>query len=312
MQIIKKLYSFVFITFLNFIILLSLNTKTSKSVVVSKLSNEKELLQQLKEYKIHNKICDKYLNRYSVIRDIEYYDFNGNVLKNGTIIVLDVLVEDVIEIFNELKKIKFPIEPIDPKMGRFKTTTLFLTKIQDNEEFANSFTGGYSCRFVLNTKTLSMHSYGVAIDLNFLHNPCVVINEEKQKITTILPKAGIMYLNRKKTRPKKVYGYGKIDDKIVQLFFKHGFDVWGGNWDSPIDFQHFQVSDRKFAELLINTDYNNSKKIFNIHKKCVNFKHKSLSDVADDYDIDLLNLYYTDNTLQKEYFFKKITKICKK
>jgi hypothetical protein len=36
-------------------------------------------------------------------------------------------------------------------------------------------------------------------------------------------------------------------EEVVALFAAHGFPVWGGYWDAPLDYQHFQV-DRKLAE----------------------------------------------------------------
>ena len=30
-------------------------------------------------------------------------------------------------------------------------------------------------------------------------------------------------------------------EPIVEIFKKHGFSEWGGDWNSPIDYHHFQV-----------------------------------------------------------------------
>ena len=119
-----------------------------------------------------------------------------------------------------------------------------------------------------------------------------------------------MYLNRKLERPNKPYGFGKIDDSIVKIFQKNGFDVWGGNWDNPIDYQHFQVSSRKFAELLINIDKNDAKRIFDKHVKCFNQNKRSLSDLVDDAKNSLQKIYYNDNSKDKKNFFEFVDRIC--
>jgi hypothetical protein len=38
-------------------------------------------------------------------------------------------------------------------------------------------------------------------------------------------------------------------EEVVDLFARHGFTIWGGYWDAPLDYQHFQV-DRKLAQRL--------------------------------------------------------------
>ena len=293
-----------------FLNIANINNVNAKAIITN-LAEETELLQTLREYKVHDNHCDKYLNRYAVIKNIEYYDFNGNLINNGTIIVQDALADNVVKIFEELKEKKFPIEPIDPKMGRYKIENLFWTSVETDEHNLPAFTGAYSCRVILGTDRLSLHSYGTAIDLNFLHNPCIMIDEEKQEVTSIIPREGIKYLNRQIDRPGKPYGYGKINDEIIQLFAKYGFNTWGGNWDSPIDYQHFQVAGRIFADLLMTVNAKDAKKIFNIHTACVNTIGKSLSDIAEDNNIKLLELYTTDTTVDKKSFFKKITNICR-
>ena len=285
------------------------NLVNAKAVIVS-LTDDLKLLKELKEYKVHQELCDKYLDRYVAVKNIEYYDFNGNLLNNGAIVVQDTVADSVVNIFEELKSKKFPIAPINPRMGRRITNSFFGKKVEMNEEYADNFTGAYSCRNIEYTNNLSAHALGTAIDLNFLQNPCIFIDEEKQEVKSVVPKAGIMYLNRKLERPNKPYGFGKIDDSIVKIFQKNGFDVWGGNWDNPIDYQHFQVSSRKFAELLINMDKNDAKKIFDKHVKCFNQNKRSLSDLVDDAKNSLQKIYYNDNSKDKKNFFDFVDKIC--
>ncbi len=290
---------------------------SNANVVVLPLKDDKQLLQNLEKYKVYRKCCDKYIDRYVVIKNIEYYDFNGLLQNNGVIVVQDALANSVVKIFNDLKKIKFPVATIDPKMGRKIVPRKFFgffgfNRVETNEEFADNFTGSLSCRKIEHTDRLSLHSYGTAIDINILQNPCIFIDDKKKKIINVVPKEGVLYLNRKIKRPNKPYGFGKVNDKVISIFRKHGFDVWGGNWDYPIDYQHFQVSDRKFANLLMNASKVHAKKIFNQHVSCLNNYDKSLSDIADEKNFSLEEEYNKDVSKNKVVFFNIINNLCKK
>ena len=290
------------------------NVSYSKAII-SSLKDEEQILKKLKDYKIHTKLCDKYIDRFSVIKNIEYYDFNGNLVKDGVLVVQDALAENVVKIFEKLKARKFPIAPVKLAIGRKLINRLpfglfGLKKVVDNKD-VNNLTGAYCCRKIQHTDRLSLHSFGTAIDINILQNPCIFIDEKKKKILNVVPKDGVMYLNRKIERPNKPYGVGKIDDSIVRIFQRNGFDIWGGDWDFPIDYQHFQVSNGKFANLLMLADKKNAKKIFDLHVKCFNENGRSLSDMAEDKEVDLEEIYEQDKSKNKAIFFKKIKSICK-
>ena len=290
--------------------LLNINTYSYAKVKIVPLKGDVKLLNELQEYKVHQELCDKHLDRYVAIKDIEYYNFEGELKKDGVIVVQDVVAENVVKIFEALKLKKFPVANINPKMGRKMIDGFFGKSVEMNEEYADNFTGAYSCRGIAYTNNLSMHALGVAIDLNLLQNPCIFIDEEKQEIKSVIPKAGVMYLNRKTERPNKPYGYGKIDDNIIKIFQKYGFDVWGGNWDNPIDYQHFQVSNRKFSTLLIEMDKNDAKNLFNKHTLCFNSNKKSLIDFAEEKGLSLRDAYYNDKTKDKKEFFKLVDRLC--
>jgi hypothetical protein len=38
-------------------------------------------------------------------------------------------------------------------------------------------------------------------------------------------------------------------EEVIDIFADNGFSIWGGDWQNPIDYQHFQVS-RPLAEQL--------------------------------------------------------------
>ncbi len=100
----------------------------------------------------------------------------------------------------------------------------------------------YNCREVTGGGLPSIHSYGLAIDINPIQNPYIFFEEKDQCSTKILPSNGKNYINRTNTRAGMV-------ESIVEIFKKNGFTVWGGKWNTPIDWQHFQPP-RPLAQLL--------------------------------------------------------------
>ena len=279
---------------------------------ISPLANESELLN-LMHYDKRMALCDQYLDHYAVIKNIEYYDFDGNLKNDGEITVNDALAENIIKIFEELKSKKFPIAGLNFMAGKKLVNKLPLglfgwKKLVDNED-VDSLTGAFYCRNIAHTDRLSLHSFGTAIDINTLQNPCIFIDDEKNEVIEVVPKDGVMFLNRKTDRPNKPYVIGKVNDRIVSIFQKNGFDIWGGDWDYPIDYQHFQASGRSLANLLMTATKEDARKIFAMHTKCFNKNKVSLSDLADNLQIDLVEEYTKDTSVNKQDFFALLNKI---
>lgn len=273
------------------------------SVKITPLKEHEQIFSSLQEYKIYDKICEKYLDRYSVIEGIEYYDFDNKLRNDGVLVVLDILANNVVKIFNELKKIHFNIYSIHP-------TKLYKKKWNGSIIMPDDFNGteSFVCRQVPHTDRLSLHSFGTAIDVNFLQNPCVFIDFDKNEIQNVVPKNGVRFLNRSlKRKNKENQDIGKIDDRVVKIFKKYGYDVWGGYFDEPVDYQHFSVSKRAFADLIMYSTKEQGKKIFDIHTKCVNTLNKSLVEIANEKNIDLLKKYQENEKL----FLKEISSWCK-
>jgi hypothetical protein len=111
---------------------------------------------------------------------------------------------------------------------------------------ADDSTSGFNDRTVPDRATISLHAYGAAIDLNPVENPFVT----RQGATfTFSPPAGADYFNRIIHRPGKPDRRG-VAETVVDVFAENGFVNWGGTWDSPIDFQHFDIG-RALAEELV-------------------------------------------------------------
>jgi len=74
-----------------------------------------------------------------------------------------------------------------------------------------------------------------------------------------LPKKGINYINRHNQR------FGMVEP-IVKIFRQSGFSVWGGNWNTPIDYQHFQTT-RFVAKMLASLPEIDAKAFYKITQR---------------------------------------------
>lgn len=268
-------------------------------VRITSLKDNDKVFSLLKEYKIYTDNCKIYLDRYAVIEGIEYYDMQNNLKTDGTIVVMDALADNVVKIFSELKQMHFNINVIHP-------TAVYKKNFYGEIDVPDDFNGteSFVCRDVdcNKNKVLSLHAFGTAIDVNFLQNPCVFIDNETNEIQKVVPKAGVRYLNRSFNRKGKLEkDIGKVNDDVVKIFKKYGYDIWGGYWDFPIDYQHFQVSNKSFAKLLMYATKADAKRIFDIHTRCVNMYDKSFVDLAEEKSVNLLEKYKENaHTFMKE------------
>jgi hypothetical protein len=165
------------------------------------------------------------------------------VIKNdGELIVFDVIAPNVASLTDELLKRKFYIakaRPIEAYGG------------DDQASMADNNTSAFNGRAITGGSAWSLHAYGAALDLNPLQNPYIDISEDGK--TQISPPGSAHYsVNRSENRPNKAKRPGMAED-VVDLFARHGFFVWGGDWNYPIDYQHFQIGPRSFVEALSET-----------------------------------------------------------
>lgn len=163
-----------------------------------------------------------------------YYDFAGVVHTDGTLIVLDAAAEHVIAIFQELYEMKFPIA---------KSRRIELYNGEEEKSLADNNSVCFQCRSITNKPGVySLHSYGLAIDINPWQNPYLGYYDLQQGTIKSLPPMGVNYLNRTNVR-------AGMAEQVQKIFKSHGFSIWGGVWNDPIDWQHFQTS-RTLAKLL--------------------------------------------------------------
>lgn len=162
---------------------------------------------------------------------VTYQGFDGETHR-GHLIVHDLVAEEVLEIFREVFETDFPIESM-------KIVSEFGGSDSDSMNANN--TSAFNCRPITgNPGKFSLHSYGIAIDINPVQNPYI-------KGTQVLPKAGSLFLNRSEEQ------HGMIapsplakhwETSIYSAFRLRGWD-WGGDWEDLKDFQHFEKSSLK-------------------------------------------------------------------
>lgn len=150
--------------------------------------------------------------------NLSYVTFEGRSA-TGELVVSAEVAEDVVAVFAELYARRFPIRSL---------VTVDAFGADDDASMAADNTSAFNCRPITGGGGWSLHSYGVAIDLNPRENPYV-------SGETVLPPEGRDYLDRDNAVP----GMIRAGDPVVAAFGDHGFG-WGEYWTGPTDYQHFE------------------------------------------------------------------------
>ena len=141
----------------------------------------------------------------------------------GELICNKIIADKLIAIFQELYQQHYPIEKI-----RLPEEY----DADDNRQMEDNNTSCFCYRNVSDTKKLSYHARGLAIDINTRYNPYVRYRNGK---TIVQPSNGKAYVNRNKNFRYKIVE----NDLCHRLFIRHGF-TWGGAWKTLKDYQHFE------------------------------------------------------------------------
>lgn len=156
---------------------------------------------------------------------ILHKDLDGNT-KEGELVVNQKIAEDVLEIFKELYEADYPIE---------KVRLVDAYDADDEASMRDNNTSAFNFRFISHTTKVSKHGEGLAVDINTLYNPYV---KEVDGQTVVEPETALPYVDRTLDFPYKI-DHG---DLCYKLFTEHGF-VWGGDWETRKDYQHFEMPD---------------------------------------------------------------------
>ena len=159
---------------------------------------------------------------------ISHYDYNGRIVKGHMVVSVEI-ADEVLDIFEELLEIKFPIE----KMELVDYYTQYIDETFNNLDRASmsqNNTSAFYYRVVNGTNTISNHAYGRAIDINPKINPYYV-----PATGYVSPANAYQYASRNQDLP----GIIRHGDPIYEIFISRGWE-WGGDWSGEKDYQHFQ------------------------------------------------------------------------
>jgi D-alanyl-D-alanine carboxypeptidase len=148
---------------------------------------------------------------------LSHWNFAGKV-RSGVLIVRADVAGEVVSIFGELFRERFPIRRIRP------------VDEYDGDDFTSieaDNTSAFNCRAATGSSEWSHHAYGLAIDLNPLENPYVLDGRTSHT-------ASVPYLDRDRVRRGMVVE----GDAVLRAFAAAGW-YWGGDWSNPVDYQHF-------------------------------------------------------------------------
>lgn len=158
---------------------------------------------------------------------LSYWGVDGWV-HDGPMVVNESVAPDVVWVFHRLFEARFPIE-------RVALARKFRPKASPNSR--RSVTASFNCRPVVTpagpAATLSMHSYGLAIDVNSLQNPYVADDG------FVRNRFARPYRDRSQDLPGMIHP----GDVVVRAFAHIGWE-WGGEWSGGKDYMHFSINGR--------------------------------------------------------------------
>ncbi len=144
----------------------------------------------------------------------------------GEMIVHKSVAKDVVDIFHKLYDMRYPIN---------KMKLIYHYRGDDWLSIENDNTSAFNCRKLTgNRGKWSNHAYGRAIDINPIENPYI------SRSGRIAHKESYKFRNRNHDR-RRAHDRAVLSryDEVVKLFKSHGW-IWGGDWNSIKDYQHFE------------------------------------------------------------------------
>lgn len=176
------------------------------------------------EGKSHKETCPIALEDLRYLK-VPYVNYKGKK-EVGELIVHKTIAKQTMKTFKKLYSIKYPIYSM-------KLISDFDGKDFDSIEANN--TSAYNCRNVANTDKWSNHAFGTAVDINPIENPYVSSSGK------ISHEKSLKYRNRVRKNPFDVGQNAMLleNDKAVKIFKRNGW-LWGGDWKSIKDYQHFE------------------------------------------------------------------------
>lgn len=171
--------------------------------------------------KSYKRDCTVPLSDLRYVRAL-HYDADGRI-SVGEIVCNKAISDDIVEILRALFEARYPIE---------RMVLIDEYDADDKRSMTANNSSSFNFRYISGTNKLSNHSDGMAVDINPLYNPYVRVRSGG---TVVEPEAGEPYADRDRDFTYKI----TRDDVCYREFMKRGF-VWGGDWTSLKDYQHFE------------------------------------------------------------------------
>jgi len=172
--------------------------------------------------KSYKKNCPLPLSELRYLR-LLHRDFHGKTA-TGELICNVEIAAALVDIFKKLYTENYPIE---------KIRLIDEYDADDELSMRDNNSSCFNFRYVSHTNRISLHGYGLAVDINPLYNPYIKFVDGQKFIA---PANSVEFEDRTKNFPHKI----EADDLCVKLFAEHGF-LWGGDWEDEKDYQHFFI-----------------------------------------------------------------------
>lgn len=164
-----------------------------------------------------------------------HYNFNHQI-QVGELVVNQGIAQDCLDIFRELYDKQYEINSmylVDRYYNGTEPKNDTNSEAADYNSINDNNTSCFNYRLVAGTEVMSAHSLGLSVDINPLQNPSVAPDEDGQLSNKY--KDIQVYADRSRLKPHMIV---KGDD-CYNAFIKRGF-IWGGEWNGPADYQHFE------------------------------------------------------------------------
>jgi hypothetical protein len=159
--------------------------------------------------------CPVSLDDLALVR-VKYLGFDG-LAHEGKLVVHQRIADDVVSVFDDLFKARFPIQ----KIG-------FWDDYGGGVYAEQNITVGFYCEKADDAPTeWSSHAYGMAIDINPFLNPFLDLQHKWW------PLAAVSNVPRDRTRGKV-----STESAVFAIFTRHGW-AWGGFDAGVPDYMHF-------------------------------------------------------------------------
>ena len=176
--------------------------------------------------KSYKKSCPLPLSELRYLH-VLHKDLSGKTLE-GELICNVKIAEPLTDIFKKLFVENYLIE---------KIRLIDEYDADDELSMRDNNSSCFNFRYVSYTNRISLHGFGLAVDINPLYNPYIKTVDGKK---IIAPDTSADFEDRTKSFPYKI----EANDLCCKLFAEHGFK-WGGDcWDDEWDYQHFFIEER--------------------------------------------------------------------